>query len=184
MAGNKRLGPGVIIAGLAAGAAGALALFLGGAFGGSTIVQSAVSVSAGAAGTPNGSSNGSQGHPFTVTGTFATLYPGTMQYIDLTFVNPNNQALTIPLNGVSVTIKVNPSTTNASCSANNFTFIPSSASASTASVVVAANSTLTVSPQSIPQTRWPAIRMTDSGNQDSCKGSTLTLSYTAGATGS
>lgn len=125
----------------------------------------------------NGKSGGSQGHPFTVTGTMGLLYPGVTRYIDLTFTNPNNQALTIPLSGVSASITSNSPT---ACPSNNFKFVP----AQSVSVTVAANSTLTVAPSStVPMTSWPAITMLDKGNQNACGGVGLTLSYTAGATG-
>lgn len=176
----KRLGLGVITAGAILGIAG---LSLGGAADTSTALRVASSVSASPSSNSGGNSSGSQGHPFTVTGTFATLYPGMRQYIDLTFVNPNNQSLTIPLNGVMATIKVNSTPSNAQCSSSYFAFVPSTASPSSASAVVPANSTVTVSSNAIPVTSWPAIAMSDTGNQNACQGSTLTLSYSAKATG-
>lgn len=128
-------------------------------------------------GSGNGNSGGSQGHPFTVTGTVGLLYPGLTRYIDLTFINPNNQTLTIPLSGVSATIASNSPST---CASNNFAFMP----AQQVSVTVAPNSTLTLSPNAaIPTSSWPAIKMLDNGNQNGCRGVGLTFSYTAGATG-
>lgn len=125
---------------------------------------------------PNGNSNGSQGHPFTVAGTIKPLYPGTTQPIDLTFTNPNNQALTIALSGVSATVSSN---NEPKCSSKYFSFIQGQP----VTVTVAANSHLTLSQAGVPKSNWPAINMTDKGNQDSCKTVGLTLSYTAGATG-
>jgi hypothetical protein len=116
------------------------------------------------------------GQPFTISGNAtSTLYPGgAASPIELTFENPNTSPITI----TDVTVTVT-GTTAAGCGAGNFQVTQQL----TATPVVPANSTKSLTDLGVPQSQWPKVQMLDSGNQDACKSATVHLDYAGNATG-
>lgn len=108
---------------------------------------------------------------FSMTGTGAgLLYPGgPVVYVNLVFSNPNSSPVTVTNVTTSIT-----GTSKPSCGTSNFTvaqqFVPP--------VTVPANSTRSLSQLGVPQSRWPQLRMIDTGtNQDACKNADVNLSF-------
>jgi len=116
------------------------------------------------------------GMPFTIAGNAtSTLYPGGQASpIDLVFTNPNTSPITIT--GATVTVS---GTSAAGCAAGNFTLTQQL----TATPVIPANSTRSLSDLGVPQSQWPMLKMLDSGNQMVCRLATVNLSYAGTATG-
>jgi len=118
------------------------------------------------------------GLPFTIAGDATQLLsPGTSATLNLVITNPNSSPITIAPGGITIVI----STTQAGCSASaNYTVTHGL----TASVVVPATSTKSLSALGIATANWPVISMLDTHtNQNACAGAPLTLTYTGSATG-
>jgi hypothetical protein len=116
--------------------------------------------------------------PFEISGNLDRLLsPGRTGYLNLALTNPGNKALKV------TTIVVTISSTNRSgCSAaGNFTVTQY---AGHYPLAVPAHSTRTLTQFRIPQNNMPRVTMNDlSINQDSCKNTSLTLSYTGSGYG-
>jgi hypothetical protein len=114
---------------------------------------------------------------FPVSGTLsAAFYPGGSAVpIDLVISNPYNFALSVTAATVSVT-----GTSAAGCSASaNFTVVQNL----TATVVIPAGMTRSLSQLGIAQSAWPQVRMVDTGlNQDACRGASVSFSFSAAGT--
>ena len=115
---------------------------------------------------------------FAVSGSLTQFfYPGASQPIDLSITNPNSQPITIASGGITVGI----STSKTGCSASSNFAVTHSL---TTSITIPANSTRRLSALGVPQAKWPLIAMLDTlSNQDACKSTSLTLTYTGTATG-
>jgi len=116
--------------------------------------------------------------PFTIAG--APL-PGTLLYpggppvaVNVVFTNPNSSPITIQTVSVSVT-----GTSVPACAGTNFTV----AQQLTATPTVPATSTRSLQDLGVPQSAWPKLQMTGSGNQDACQSATVNLGFTGTATG-
>jgi hypothetical protein len=97
------------------------------------------------------------------------LYPGgAASPIELVFHNPGGSPLTVT--GVTVSVD---GTSAPRCSADNFEI----ARQLSATPLVPAGSTRSLSDLGVPTSQWPAIQMVASGNQDACSTSTVNLSY-------
>ena len=113
----------------------------------------------------------------TTSGSFA---PGKSQVIDLSLANPNNRAVQI----TSVTITISPTTkkngvTNPGCNGTTNLVVVKSL---TGTVIVPANTTKTLSQLGIPQSQWPVLQMPNlSTNQDACKSTTFSITYSGTA---
>ena len=113
-----------------------------------------------------------------ITGLFA---PGVTQPLDLSFTNPFGFDLKI----LSVTITVQHGTTkggqpNPGCDGpTNMVVIQGF----TGPVTVPGHATRSLQAFGVPQAQWPQVQMPDlSTNQDACKGTTFTFSYSGTAT--
>jgi hypothetical protein len=113
-----------------------------------------------------------------ITGLFA---PGVTQPLDLSFTNPFGFELKV----LSVTITVQHGTTqsgqpNPGCDGpTNLVVVQGSGGP----VTVPGHSTRSLQALGVPQAQWPQIEMPDlTTNQDACKSTTFTLSYTGTAT--
>lgn len=117
-----------------------------------------------------------QGKPFTISGDVGALAPGVSRPIDLKLANTNKGVISVTNLTVSLT-----STNKSSCLASNFTVKQYSGSYPI-SVPPNASTTLAATQAS---GLWPAITMVNSSdnNQDSCKGVSLSLSYSGSAQG-
>lgn len=116
-----------------------------------------------------------EGAPFTISGSAVRLlYPGGDAVpINLVFTNPNNRAIRV----TSVTVSV-VGTSTAACAAKGFSITRQLAGA----VSVPASATRSLSDLGVGESRWPAIAMLNSGNQDGCKRATVNLRYAGTAT--
>jgi hypothetical protein len=116
----------------------------------------------------------SAGHAqaFTIAGSLdRTLAPDVTGYLNLALTNSNNQPMSIT--NLTVTIS---GTNKPACATSNFA-VTQFSGAYTFSVP--ANSTKTLTQLGIPQSAWPKIKMINlSTNQDACKSTNLSLSYT------
>jgi hypothetical protein len=111
---------------------------------------------------------------FTVGGSLTSpLYPGVSEPLNLTFTNPNPDAMTVPSVPASdITISVDPA--HASCAASNF----SVAQGLTTAVTIPANQSTSLSALGVAQGNWPVIEMLNTDtNQAACQGASLTLRY-------
>jgi hypothetical protein len=103
------------------------------------------------------------------------LYPGAPAVaINLVFTNPNAAPITVQ----SVTVSVS-GTSVAGCTVANFTVSQSL----TATPTVPGNTTKSLQDLGVPQTDWPKLQMTDTGNQDACQSAAVDLTYSGTATG-
>ena len=103
------------------------------------------------------------------------LYPGGPAVaINLVFTNPNGTPITIQSATVSVS-----GTSAAACGAGNF----SVAHQLSATPTVPANSTRSLQNLGVPQSDWPKLQMSGSGNQNPCQNATVDLAYSGTATG-
>lgn len=125
-----------------------------------------------------------QGKPFTISGTVVGLAPGVSRPIDLDLFNTNKGVISVTNLTVSLT-----STSNSSCPASNFTVKQYTGSYP---ISVPPNDSTSLSLASPAEATWPAITMLNradtspgdnSGNQDSCKGVSLSLAYSGSAQG-
>ncbi|MCU1657694.1 MAG: hypothetical protein JWO57_2350 [Pseudonocardiales bacterium] len=124
--------------------------------------------------------SGSQGGtPFAIAGTLdRALAPGVTGSLNLSLTNPNNQQLSITNLSVAITSTSKPGCTKE----NNFSAVQFSG---TYPVIVPANSTKTLSQLGVSQAAWPKITMIDlPSNQDICKSTGLSLSYSGTGQGS
>ena len=118
---------------------------------------------------------GQQKRTFTISGDFATeLSPGVSTPLNLTFDNPNQQALQIDKLLVSV-----GSTSSAACHPNNFA---TTAYSGTYPITIPTG-TSTLSDAASDSSKWPRAAMVNKPtvNQNACKGVRLGLSYSATA---
>lgn len=105
------------------------------------------------------------------------VYPGSQQSVNLTLSNPLNQDLRI----TAITVSVEQSTSKSGCSGStNFQVLQIPAGAYP--IVLPANATRTLSQLGLAAASQPILKMLDLGNQDACKGASLTLDYTGTAT--
>jgi hypothetical protein len=120
-----------------------------------------------------GQAPGQQKRNFTISGGLATqLTPGTSGALNLSFGNPNQQALEIERLTVSVT-----GTDSAACGPDNFTTTQYAGSYPIA--IPRGNSHLS---HARAAATWPRVAMIDKPvNQDACKGVTVHLAYTGTA---
>jgi hypothetical protein len=118
-----------------------------------------------------------QGQNFALSGSSDRLLaPGVSGFIDVSITNPNNQ----PLNVTSITMSVT-GTSKPACTTSNFSVTQFSG---TYPIVVPANSTRTLSQLGIMQAQRPKVTMLDLPvNQDICKNTGITLSFTGAGTG-
>jgi Predicted membrane protein len=113
-----------------------------------------------------------QGKNFTITGSADRLLaPGVTGSLNVALTNPNNQPISVTNLAVSLT-----GTSRSACTTSNFAVGQFSGSYP---LTVPANTTRTLSQLGVPQSGWPTVTMKDLPvNQDACKSTTLTLSYT------
>jgi uncharacterized membrane protein len=105
------------------------------------------------------------------------VYPGSQQPINLTLSNPGNQDLRI----TAISVSVEQSTSKSGCSGSaNFQVLQIPAGAYP--LVLPANTTRTLSQLGLTAASQPILKMLDLGNQDACKGASLTLDYSGTAT--
>lgn len=118
-----------------------------------------------------------QGKPFTISGNVEGLAPGVTSYINLELFNTNKGAISVTNLTVSLT-----STNKSSCPASNFMVTQYTG---TYPIAVPPDVSLSLSDASIASEFRPAITMLNSlsDNQDSCKGVSLSLSYSGSAQG-
>jgi len=103
------------------------------------------------------------------------LYPGGPAVaVNLAFTNPNSSSITIQSVTVSVT-----GTSVPACAGTNFTV----AHQLSATPTIPASSTRSLQDLGVPQSDWPKLQMTGSGNQDACQSATVNLAFTGTATG-
>jgi hypothetical protein len=114
---------------------------------------------------------------FPITGSLdRTLAPGVTGYLNLAMTNSNNQPLSVTSLSVSIS-----GTNKPACTTSNFAVTQFSAAYP---ITVPANSTKTLSQLGIPQSAWPKVKMIDLPvNQDACKSTGLTLTYTGAGQG-
>jgi hypothetical protein len=109
---------------------------------------------------------------FTITGDVGGLAPGLWLRIPVHITNPHN--FTIFVNSLSVSVSSTPGT----CTAANFAVQASTASAGSP-IVIPANSVSFL----VPLAQRPLIQLKNLGsNQDTCKGMSVSLSYSGAAT--
>jgi hypothetical protein len=97
------------------------------------------------------------------------LYPGgAPSLIELVFHNPGSTPITV----TNVTVSVG-GTSAPRCSSDNFEI----ARQLSATPLVPAGATESLSDLGVPRSQWPAIQMLASGNQDACRTSTVSLAY-------
>ena len=119
---------------------------------------------------------------FAISGNTTGLFaPGVTEPLDLSFTNPFGFALKV----LSVTITVQHGTTqgghaNPGCDGpTNMVVIQGF----TGAVTVPGHTTTSLQALGVPQAEWPHVEMPDlSTNQDACKGTTFTFSYSGTAT--
>ncbi|HTX32519.1 MAG TPA: hypothetical protein VMD09_14140 [Solirubrobacteraceae bacterium] len=127
--------------------------------------------------TGSGSGSGEVGVPFSITGNApATLEPGMMEPLDLQIQNPNSSSLTLSSLTAAVTsVSAPQATPSLPCTASDFSMQQYSG---LLPLVVAPNTTVTLSQLGVPQSEWPEVSMLDrTSNQDGCEGASLSLSY-------
>jgi hypothetical protein len=119
---------------------------------------------------------------FTIRGTIAQPFaPGVSQQLDLALGNPTNSDITV----TGVTVAVSQTTMkngapNPACSGTQNLVVVQQLSATP---VVPGNTTKTLSQLGVPQSQWPLIQMPNlPTNQDACKNTSFSLSYTGSAT--
>ena len=114
--------------------------------------------------------------PFSIGGTGQGLfYPGGSRVpVNLVISNPNTSPIT--LTSVTATIT---GTSARGCSVANFAVVAQLSATPT----VAAGSTVSLSALGVPVASWPQLQMIDSGNQDACKGATVSLAFAGTASG-
>jgi hypothetical protein len=119
----------------------------------------------------------SDGLAFTISGdAISTIYPGgDASPIDLVFQNPNTSPITV----TSATVTVTGTSLGASCGAGHFSITQQLST----SPVIPGSSTRSLSQLGVPQSQWPKLAMSDSGNQNGCRNATVNLAYAGTATG-
>jgi hypothetical protein len=115
---------------------------------------------------------------FTIAGVLdRALAPGVTGYLNLALTNSNNQTLSVTNLAVMVTGTNKPGCTVS----GNFSTVQFSG---TYPLSIPANSTRTLSQLGVPQSQWPKVTMVNlPTNQDACKSTGLTLSYTGSGQG-
>ncbi len=116
--------------------------------------------------------------PFSLSGdVVGSLGPGIVpRPVDLAVSNPNNQPIRITNLGVTVT-----GTSRSGCTASDFTVRQYAGSYPL--TVPARAENVTLSTLGVPQSSLPTVAMLNrAGNQDVCKGVTVSLAYTGSAT--
>jgi hypothetical protein len=118
-----------------------------------------------------------QGKDFAIAGSLdRTLSPGVTGFLDLALTNPNNQ----PINITNLTVSIT-GTSKPGCTPSNFSVTQFSG---TYPVTVPPNSVRTLSQLGVAQAQRPRVAMIDLPvNQDICKSTKLTLSYSGTGTG-
>jgi hypothetical protein len=97
------------------------------------------------------------------------LYPGGVASpIELVFHNPGSSPITIE--GITVSVS---GTSAPLCSTQDFQI----ARQLSATPLLPAGSTVSLSELGVPRSQWPAIQMLGTGDQDACRASTVSLSY-------
>lgn len=105
----------------------------------------------------------------------ALLYPGAAPVpVNLVITNPNASPITVESVTVSVT-----GTSAGGCSPASFSVAQQLAATPT----VPASSTRSLQDLGVPQSAWPQLQMTSSGDQNACQNATVNLSFTGTATG-
>lgn len=143
--------------------------------------SSAIAI-AGTSGTLSSSTQGTlviakpQGKPFTITGNVGGLAPGVSQPIDLMLANTNKGVISV----TNLTVQLT-STNTATCSPANFSVEQYTG---LYPITVSGDGSISLSAWGISPAQWPAITMLNTAsNQDSCKGVSLSLSYSGSAQG-
>jgi hypothetical protein len=115
---------------------------------------------------------------FTIAGVLdRALAPGVTGYLNLALTNSNNQTLSVTNLAVTVTGTNKPGCTVS----GNFSTVQFSG---TYPLSIPANSTRMLSQLGVPQSQWPRVTMVNlPTNQDVCKSTGLTLSYTGSGQG-
>ena len=112
---------------------------------------------------------------FGITSNTSGLSPGVAKPIDLVLSNPNSVAIKI----LSVTVAVQTGTSKPGCAGSNFEITKQL----TGDVTVPAGVTRSLTQLGVSQAQWPVLRMKNlTTNQDACKNTTFTLTYTGSAT--
>jgi Big-like domain-containing protein len=116
------------------------------------------------------------GQPFTITGTATgALYPGVTRALALTIRNPNTVAIVV----TSLTVTVQPGSSNAGCDGPTNLSVTQSSLSSTNTLTVPASGQVTLPSGTVSA---PQLLMKDlPTNQDACKGATYSLSYSGSA---
>jgi hypothetical protein len=113
---------------------------------------------------------------FTVGGNLTSpLYPGVNESLDLTFTNPNPDAITIiSIPPGDITIGVDSS--HPGCASANFTVTQG---LTTSVTIPGSQSTpISLSTLNVARADWPVVEMRETNtNQDACEGAQLTLTY-------
>jgi hypothetical protein len=119
------------------------------------------------------------GKPFTMTAVATQLfYPGTSQSLNISITNPNSGPITVN----SVSIAVNPTTSNPGCNGPTNLVVTHSL---IGTVTVPANTTASLSTLGVPIADWPVLTMPNlPTNQDACQNVKFSLTLTGSATGS
>lgn len=112
---------------------------------------------------------------FKITGNVVGLLaPGVRRPVNLVITNPLNFTIEV----TSVTVTLDPETSNAGCPASNFAVVHSLVG----SVTIPANATRSLEDLVADQTRWPLVEMLNTRtSQDACKQATFTLTYSGTA---
>jgi hypothetical protein len=113
---------------------------------------------------------------FTVGGNLTSpLYPSVSESLDLTFTNPNPDAITIssiPTGDIAISVD----SSHHGCASSNFAVTQG---LTTSVTVPGSQSTpISLSTLNVAQADWPVIEMIETHtNQDACQGAQLTLTY-------
>lgn len=104
------------------------------------------------------------------------FFPGRAVVVDLRFANPHNQ----PIQVLAVDITIARQTSSAGCPGDENLVVRRPF---TGPVTVPARSTMTLSELRVPAGQWPELEMPNLPvNQDACKGTDFTITYTGRAT--
>jgi hypothetical protein len=116
--------------------------------------------------------------PFSISGDLdRQLSPGRTGYLNLLLTNPNRQALKV----TSLAVTLKQPNGSACSSATNFTVVQFGGALP---LTIPAHTSRTLSQLGLPQSQWPRVTMQDlATNQDACKNTNLTLTYSGSGYG-
>jgi hypothetical protein len=105
------------------------------------------------------------------------LYPGTSELLNLTFTNPNPDAITVgSFLASSGDIQIAVDSSHPGCAASNFDVKQGLGKPVT--IPGGQNKPISLSALHVDQAYWPVIEMVETGtNQDACQGAQLKLTY-------